>query len=179
MSRRIDIELTSARPDGTWTWRAAGAREPKGVLEGAILPDGAKAGDVLKVDADFEVEGITILGLAGLAKARKAPALLELIPTERSFEPVTQTLAKRDRNDRPRRDGERPRRDGDRDRPRRDGDRDRRPAATPTVRRCRRRPSRAASRRRTPPRRRSPRPSRSPPVRAGSRTAPAAAGRSG
>src|SRR5438034_747398 len=26
MSRRIEIELTSARPDGTWTWRAPGER---------------------------------------------------------------------------------------------------------------------------------------------------------
>ena len=42
MSRRIDIELTSARPDGTWTWRAAGAQEPKGVLEGSILPGGSE-----------------------------------------------------------------------------------------------------------------------------------------
>ena len=47
MSRRIEIELTSARSDGTWTWRAAGAREPKGVLEGSLLPSGAKTGDVL------------------------------------------------------------------------------------------------------------------------------------
>ena len=37
MARRIEIELTSARPDGTWTWRAAGAREPKGVLDGKLL----------------------------------------------------------------------------------------------------------------------------------------------
>ena len=53
MSRRIDIELTSSREDGSWTWRAAGAREPKGTLEGAILPGGAKVGDVLRV----EIEG--------------------------------------------------------------------------------------------------------------------------
>ncbi|MEY4373107.1 MAG: hypothetical protein RL219_1876, partial [Actinomycetota bacterium] len=50
MSRRIEIELTSTRPDGTWTWRAAGAREPKGVLSSDVLPSGAKVGDVLKVD---------------------------------------------------------------------------------------------------------------------------------
>ena len=28
VARRIEIELTSARPDGTWTWRAAGALNP-------------------------------------------------------------------------------------------------------------------------------------------------------
>ena len=48
MSRRIEIELTSARPDGSWTWRVAGAKQPKGVVEGALLPDDAKVGDVLR-----------------------------------------------------------------------------------------------------------------------------------
>ena len=32
MSSRIEVELTSQREDGTWTWRAAGARQPKGVV---------------------------------------------------------------------------------------------------------------------------------------------------
>ena len=32
MSRRLEIELTSTREDGTWTWRAAGAKVPKGVV---------------------------------------------------------------------------------------------------------------------------------------------------
>ena len=54
MSRRIDIELTSSRGDGTWTWRAAGAKSPKGVIAAAILPATAKTGDVLKVEADFD-----------------------------------------------------------------------------------------------------------------------------
>jgi hypothetical protein len=123
MSRRIDIELTSARPDGTWTWRAAGAQKPKGVLEGSILPDGVKAGDVVKVEADMEVDGITILSVVAGGRSRKEPTLLEILPADRPFEPVTQTLAKRDRSDRPRRDrGDRPDRPGG-DRPRRDGER--------------------------------------------------------
>ena len=33
----MEIELTSTRPDGTWTWRAAGARQPKGELDGGLL----------------------------------------------------------------------------------------------------------------------------------------------
>ena len=124
MSRRIDIELTSARPDGTWTWRAAGAREPKGVLDGGLLPDDSKVGAVLKADAEYEMDGITILSVgSNKTKAEKA-GLLEMIATDKPFEAVTQQLAKRDRNDRgdrPRRDGDsRPRRDAD-SRPRRDG----------------------------------------------------------
>ena len=54
MSRRIEVELTSERPDGSWTWRAAGAREPKGELDGTLLPAGSKVGDVLKAEAEFD-----------------------------------------------------------------------------------------------------------------------------
>src|SRR6187549_2291193 len=57
---RLEVELTSARPDGTWTWRKAGARQPKGEVEAALLPDGAKVGDVLRVEADVLVDGIDI-----------------------------------------------------------------------------------------------------------------------
>jgi hypothetical protein len=126
MSRRIEIELTSARPDGTWTWRAAGARVPKGVLDGSLLPDGAKIGSVLKADAEIELDGISILSVATNREKAEKSGLLDLIPSDKPFEGVTQQLAKRDRNDRgPRRDGpsadRRPRRDaGDRP-PRRDG----------------------------------------------------------
>ena len=121
MSSRIEIELTSARPDGTWTWRAAGAREPKGVVDASVLPDAPKVGDVLRVDAEFELDGINILGVVAGGRTRKEPTLIELIPTDSSFEPVTQTLAKRERSDRGDR-GDRPRRDRN-DRPRRDDDR--------------------------------------------------------
>ena len=130
MSRRIEIELTSARADGTWTWRAAGAREPKGVLDGGILPGESKAGDVLKVEADFEIDGISVLSVVpGREKVEKT-VLLELKPQERPFEPVTQQLApKSGRDRRPPRDGDRrPPRDGDRRPPRDGGDRrERRP----------------------------------------------------
>ena len=72
---RIDIELTSSRPDGTWTWRAAGARQPKGVVEGAVLHQGAKVGDVVKAEADFDLDGINVTSVTPpKAKARKADA---------------------------------------------------------------------------------------------------------
>jgi len=37
MTHRLEIELTSNRDDGTWTWRAAGARQPKGVLNAGLI----------------------------------------------------------------------------------------------------------------------------------------------
>lgn len=111
MSRRIEIELTSSRPDGSWTWRAAGAREPKGVLDGALLGAGSKVGDVIKVDADFELDGITVLGVVG-AKARvEKTHRLELLPSDKPFKPVVETRAPR--VERPRRDDKRgPKREG-------------------------------------------------------------------
>jgi hypothetical protein len=99
MSRRIEIELTSSRPDGTWTWRAAGAREPKGVLDGTILPSGSKTGDVMKVDAEFDIDGIEILSVVqNRAKSNKVETIA-LISDDRNFQPVTQQLAKRDKRD--------------------------------------------------------------------------------
>ncbi len=105
MSRRIEIELTSSRPDGTWTWRAAGAREPKGVLEGSVLSGGAKVGDVLKVEADFDIDGISILSIvAGKERVEKSNRL-ELLASEKPFKPVIETKAPR--SERPRRDDKR------------------------------------------------------------------------
>ncbi|MFM1751336.1 MAG: hypothetical protein RL119_298 [Actinomycetota bacterium] len=128
MSRRIDIELTSTRPDGTWTWRAAGAREPKGVLSGTVLPSGAKSGDVLKVDAEFDIDGITILGVVqGRVKVEKKE-VIALVGNDKPFEPVTQQLARRSGGDRKDRPGRPDRRDK-KDRPTGDGkDRPRRPS---------------------------------------------------
>ena len=60
MTRRIDIELTSDRGDGTWTWRAAGAKQPKGILAETTLFEGASVGDVCRADADFALDGIFI-----------------------------------------------------------------------------------------------------------------------
>ena len=63
VARRIEIELTSARPDGTWTWRAAGALNPRGTVDAALLYGGAKAGDVVRAEAEFGIEGITVVSV--------------------------------------------------------------------------------------------------------------------
>ena len=116
MPRRIDIELTSALSDGSWTWRAAGARNPKGTVESSILPDGAKVGDELKVEIEQGLDGMEILSVVR-GREKSGPDLLELLPVEENFQAVIETRAKRDRSER--RGG----RDGGRDakRGRRDG----------------------------------------------------------
>lgn len=145
MPRRIEIELTSARDDGTWTWRAAGAKQPKGVLDAKVLYDGAKVGDVVKADAEIELDGITVLSvLAPKEKKEDTSRLTVLGPDRKDPPPITSSLVAkrpgdRDRRDRPPRDRDRPGgdrpRDRDRERPRpprdrqpsegRDGDRGR------------------------------------------------------
>src|SRR5947208_7236375 len=119
MSHRIDVELTSVREDGTWTWRAAGARQPKGVLDASVLYEGAKVGDVVRAEAEFELEGISISSvLPPREKKRSEPERLEITGSPSQQEGVTSSLVRRSgRADRGGRDG-----DGARRRSRRDGD---------------------------------------------------------
>jgi hypothetical protein len=126
MPSRIDVELTSARPDGTWTWRAAGAREPKGIVESAVLPEGAKVGDVFRVEATIALDGIEIHSVVPTRAHRKEPDRLELLGAGGGdFQAVTTSLVgRRDRGsrgpgDRRERRDRRDRKDGD---PRSGGD---------------------------------------------------------
>lgn len=97
MSRRIDIELTSRRDDGTWTWRAPGARQPRGSLDGALVPSVAKVGDVLRAEAEFDVEGIVVTSVQPPrtdARLDHAPARIEILGSGRTpVEGVSVTLA--------------------------------------------------------------------------------------
>jgi hypothetical protein len=121
MSKRIDIEVTSNRGDGTWTWRAAGAKTPKGTLNGSILDADAKTGDTLKVEAEFDLDGVEILSLVKTKEKAVRGNLLQIIGSEKEFQPVTQKLADKSKDRKPKRDGDRkPRRDGDK-RPPREG----------------------------------------------------------
>jgi hypothetical protein len=124
MSRRIEIELTSKRPDGTWTWRAAGAREPKGVVADSVVPSGVAVSDVLRAEVESDLDGTRVLSITPpKAKAERA-GMLQLLPSDKPFEPVTQQLRKKGPRDGDKRRG--PRRDRpDGDKPRgdkRDGD---------------------------------------------------------
>src|SRR3954452_10141563 len=116
MSRRIDIELTSSRDDGTWTWRAAGAKQPKGVLDADLLYPGAQTGDVVRAEAEFEIEGITVISVMPPKSKRAEPERLEIIGPPRAPTPgVTSSLVPK--SERPRRDrGDRPDRGDRRDR---------------------------------------------------------------
>lgn len=94
---RIDIELTSARPDGTWTWRAAGARQPKGVVAGSVLHDGAKVGDIVRAEADFDLDGINVTSVLAPKAKKQGPELLPLLGSGREEALVTHSPLKPER----------------------------------------------------------------------------------
>ena len=126
MPVRIEIELTSSAPDGSWTWRAAGAREPRGVLDGAILPGGAAVGDQLRVETEKDIDGIRVVAVVPPKEKSNRTDTLELLPTDETFEPVVQHRAPGGgRDDRGERRPRRDRPEGGRRGERRD---DRRPA---------------------------------------------------
>jgi hypothetical protein len=131
VARRLEIELTSHRDDGTWTWRAVGAKSPKGVLDGSLVPSGLAVGDVVKVEAEATVEGLDISTVFAAKAARKEKETLELLGSGRDEPLVTQVLAGKGRGGGGGRgrDGDKGRgrgRDGDKGRGRgRDGDKGR------------------------------------------------------
>ena len=107
MSRRIEIEITSVTNGDTSTWRAAGAREPKGTIANSLLPGGTEVGAVLRVDAEFFVDGIEIVGVLPPKGERKEPDFLEIVGSGRNEGGVTTSLVKGSRGGRDRdRDGD-------------------------------------------------------------------------
>ena len=102
MSRRIEVELTSQQDDGTWTWRAAGAKQPKGTLDAALLAKDATVGDVVRAEADFEIDGIFVTAVTPLKSRSGRPAdeRLEIIAGKQDTPGVTTQLARKSKGGR-------------------------------------------------------------------------------
>lgn len=123
MSRRIDIEITSVNGE-TATWRAAGAKLPKGSLNSSVVPGGPQVGQVYRAEIYQFMEGIEVLSVA---QAKTASPLdpknerISILEKKSDGPDVTVTYAPKGRGGSRRDDGDRkPRRDGDR-KPRREG----------------------------------------------------------
>ncbi|MDA8071072.1 MAG: hypothetical protein M0Z82_05580 [Actinomycetota bacterium] len=98
MASRIDIELTSRRDDDTWTWRAAGARQPKGVVDASLVPPDGVVGLQLRAEVEVGVDGITVtsvLPLKTTASPTAAPRVqrIEVIGSGRPTDGVSVTFA--------------------------------------------------------------------------------------
>ena len=105
MARRIDIQLTSKRDDDTWTWRAAGAREPKGTVDGSLLPPESKVGDNMKVEVEGFLDGLTIVAVIPPKASRSEPERIELVTPRTEGSLVTTHLARKPRREDDRRGG--------------------------------------------------------------------------
>lgn len=81
MSRRIEIELTSNKGDGTWTWRAAGAREPRGLISAEMIPKGAGISSVFTAEVRSDMDGIVVLAVIESEDTRTAPETIEVLGT--------------------------------------------------------------------------------------------------
>lgn len=134
MARRIDIEVTSTRPDGTFTWRQAGAKAPKGSGAAGLLPDGSKVGDVLRADIEMDMDGAVVLAIAPVKMRERNVTLLAITGSGVDFKPVTEISTNR-RNRPPRDKGARGARGGRGDRRERPGADTRRDSQAGTPRR--------------------------------------------
>jgi len=119
MARRLEIELTSSRGDGTWTWRAAGAKEPRGVVDEKVLGATAHVGDVVRVEAELGLDGINVVAVL---PPRERSGTASTIEIDRRREPgagsvTSSVVERRGRREGP--DGERRGPASDRGRPQR------------------------------------------------------------
>ncbi|HLG66353.1 MAG TPA: hypothetical protein VKV36_00610 [Acidimicrobiales bacterium] len=96
MPRRMDIELTSRAADGSWTWRAAGARQPKGSLAPGMVPGEVSVGDVVRAEVESGIEGIEIVAVLPPRPARgdeQRASLIEVLGSPRRAPDVSVVLA--------------------------------------------------------------------------------------
>mgnify|MGYP001203481307 FL=1 len=98
MSSRIEIEITSEIDDQQYTWRALGAREPKGTIKKSLLPAKTKIGDDYRVEADFLIDGIEILRVLPKRDERKGQETIEILGSGNENYGVTTQLVKKKRN---------------------------------------------------------------------------------
>jgi hypothetical protein len=131
MSRRIEIELTSKTPDGAWTWRAAGARQPKGTFGSSLAPPDAAVGTVYRAEVESGLDGVEVVALLPVKGASQLDTAnrIEVVGSPRRAPEVSVTLVRDSRRGRDGERGERgERREGRSDRgrprgPRPEGDR--------------------------------------------------------
>jgi hypothetical protein len=62
----MEVELTSRTGEAAWTWRAAGAKQPRGTVEADLVPEGADVGTVLRAEVETTLDGTVVIALIPL-----------------------------------------------------------------------------------------------------------------
>ena len=119
MAHRIEVELTSQSSDATWTWRAAGAKQPKGTVNATLVPTGAGVGTVLRAEVETTLDGTTVTALLPLKTKTdgRSAERIEVLGSPKRGPDVNVVLAPSSRRRREggpegRGEGRRPRREG-------------------------------------------------------------------
>src|SRR5580693_4246562 len=106
MAHRIEVELTSRTGESTWTWRAAGAKQPRGTVDADLVPAGSTVGSVLRAEVETTLDGTTVTALLpGKVKSDgRSAQRIEVLGTAPRGPDVNVVLAgkpRRGREDRP------------------------------------------------------------------------------
>lgn len=72
-----------------WTWRAAGARQPKGTVDAAVLPSGASVGDRMKADVEIDLDGHRVNSVTPIRAKGDDPSRLVILGSGRELPAVT------------------------------------------------------------------------------------------
>lgn len=91
---KIDVEITSQRDDGDWTWRAVGAREPKGTIDASLLPTNSVVGSQFLVETEYFLDGIVITKVFDKKQESGKSETLEILGSGTKTDLVTTQLAK-------------------------------------------------------------------------------------
>jgi hypothetical protein len=94
MAHRIEVELTSRTDEDTWTWRAAGAKQPRGTVDAVLVPEGSAQGTVLRAEIETTLDGSTVLALLPLkAKGARKVETIDVVGTPQKGPDVNVVLA--------------------------------------------------------------------------------------
>ncbi len=90
-TKKIQIELTS-RQGANWTWRKAGAKQPKGEIAESMLPSGSSLGDEIWIEIASSIDGIYVESVLASPKTdqqEKNTQTLELLGPAKNSRPVS------------------------------------------------------------------------------------------
>ncbi len=92
MANHIEIEITSKRNDGSFTWRAKGAKEPRGVVDPNIVGSDAVVGEVFKAEFESWLDGVQIVSAIKSSKKIESLSDIEILGPRQFKAGVTATL---------------------------------------------------------------------------------------
>ena len=95
---KIDVEITSKRENGDWTWRAVGARQPKGTINASLVPTESAVGSQFSVETEHYLDGIVVTKVFDKKQTSGKGETLEILGSGKENDLVTTKLAKNKKN---------------------------------------------------------------------------------